>query len=872
MAYRPKHPVIIVVNADGGGYVRQFDTMSEAKEFYKTITTDGVAYLYASTKASLAFGEASDSIPEYDNGMTYGTGALVKLNGTVYSLINFIGAGGYGPVTHPSAWTTDVTLPPPAPPISSTGSNEGVQKGMSFTVNQLPSGNPFLNPPSVDDILLSTTEECGFVRLYDRDGVEFNGSFLNQTVKRYSSGRVDYETKGQGNSPCFYPIGFRIDNQFLTSEVKIDGKIIYSLDFGGTVYGPYYNPRYILRNPVIYTVADGDGGTTQVRENGVCRIEERQNNVPDKITWVDYAVGDSPYSFNDVGLGITERIGQPIPNGRYLVTYKVDGDERIHSGAWVGRIENVDEGIVVWKFEAQTPDQPPPPPCSVRRPVANPVNGESTVECDPTIIYPFSVYEDCEPPLTVMLEGQTITLGTNTKRGMDNGYGEVIWGQCTGMVYVANGTLVLSGTNLNYFSDGEGSYYIEDKNANPCPPEGSIISNEQTDITVIINNYTYNVGYSYERTVANGNCGQGVEIGSEYTPNGTLITEDENNKYYSNGIGGYYSEPTTPQITGYEGEEDRITVAGSSVVSRTRTRPQYSNGTNGDWSEWNYTPNGTFYASDESYNYYSNGSGGYYSEPRQQQCPSSGTQIGSDSGYYTVDVGCGNWVTGNWSSSTYADGSCGTYTNGSANYVSNGTLLGNCNNFNYYSNGSGGSYQGEYTGGGGSTCDSYGTWIEGSNSDIQVSNPCGGTWIVGASTYSVYADGNCGTYSESGSNYYSYETYLGNCNDYNYYSDGNGSYRQGEYTGSYPSAGSPTGNTSSGTNYLEINGVQYENGTYVSTQFHDGSGGYYIGNYQYSYTSYGHYFGSQSYYDWANMYDVYTYYYSDGTGGYYTSY
>lgn len=860
MQYRPQYCTIVVRNTDGGGYLRQFRTLAEAKDAYASISDSGATvYLYQPPTRSLASFEAGSNVPDYNNGVTYGTGDQVKFQGKIYQLNNFIGAAGYTPASHPNQWTEVTSFTPPnTPPISSTGSEiteNGVTRSpFSFTAQQ--------------NLVGATMTKIG-CEIHPMTDADFNTVLCAVFPKyRYTlpDGSILSEELGEKNTNgCFYPAGFKLQfTEGKTDDVYLKTRIINSLDYGGMVYGPYYQVRVFLGYERWYDVADGNGSFISQPLVGV--PTRRANN---SIEWEYQQNGDVPYkasieSVND--WKNWEKLGEPIPNGNYLVTYKVSGDDRIHSGYWSVSLFG---GGDRWKFTPSEPDQPPPPPCSILLRTFNPETSQVEDDCDPDIVYPFSVEENCEEPVTVVIESQTFILGTNKKKGMDNGYGDVVWGPCSGMIYIPYGTLIYQGSELKYFSDGQGSYYTETVNPdNPCTPSGTILSDDRTDITVDINGVNYTVGYSYERTVADGNCGTGLEVGSEYTPNGTLITEDTSNEYYSDGVGGYYSET---KITGYEGDEDHITVVGVSVVSRTRTRPQYKDGTTGEWSEWNYTPNGTFYFSDESYNYYANGGGGYYTEPKQQECPSAGTQIGSDSGEYTVNVGCGNWVTGNWSSSTFADGNCGTYSNGSANYVGYGILLGNCNDYNYYSNGSGGYYQGEYTGGG-NNCDSYGTWLNGSNSDITVNSPCGGSWIVGSSYYSVYADGNCGTYSESGNNYYSSDTFLGNCNDYNYYSDGNGSYRQGEFTGSYPSAGSPTGNTSSGTNYLEINGVQYENGTFIATEYHDGSGGYYLGNYQYSYTSYGHYFGSQSYYDWASMNDVYTYYYSDGTGGYYTSY
>jgi hypothetical protein len=559
MKYRPQYCTIVVRNTDGSGYLRQFRTLSEAKDAYASISESGASvYLYQPPTRSLASFEAGSNVPDYNNGVTYGTGDQVKFQGKIYQLNNFIGAAGYTPASHPNQWTEVTSFTPPnTPPISSTGS--------------------------------------------------------------------------------------------------------------------------------------------EITENGITR---------------------SPFSFT---------AQQNLANS-------------------------------------------------------------------------FSVEENCEEPLTVIIDSQLFVLGTNKKNGVNNGYGEIIWGPCSGMVYLSNGTQFYQNSEFKYYSNGSGGYYTETLNPdNPCSESGTTISSSQKThqlYIVEIDSYA-DVGNYIEYVFADGNCG-------EYTVNGEI-------QYYSSG---------------------------------------------------------TQIASNTAYNFLSNGMGGYYSEPKY--CAPYGEYISTEfGGWLTVYISELNssYNAGSSSIVTYADGYCGTYTSTTDSWNSYGTFITSDSSYNYYSNGSGGYYS-EYVGGG-NNCDSYGTWLEGSNSDIVVNNPCGGTWTVGQSTYSVYADGNCGTYSESGNNYYSYETYLGNCNDYNYYSDGNGSYRQGEYTGSYPSAGTPTGNTSSGTNYLDINGVQYENGTYSATEFHDGSGGYYLGDYQYSYTSYGHYFGSQSYYDWSNMYDVYTYYYSDGMGGYY---
>ncbi len=128
-------------------------------------------------------------------------------------------------------------------------------------------------------------------------------------------------------------------------------------------------------------------------------------------------------------------------------------------------------------------------------------------------------------------------------------------------------------------------------------------------------------------------------------------------------------------------------------------------------------------------------------------------------------------------------------------------------------------------------------------------------YTIGQSTYDVISNGmGQAEYNGTGSTYYDYGTYITTYDGYNYYSDGTG----GVYTEqvpSYPEYGTTTGNTSNGTNYIDINGTQYENGSYSGTEYNDGNGGYYW-DYSYSYQYYGYEFTSG--------------YYSDGNGGYYS--
>lgn len=98
---------------------------------------------------------------------------------------------------------------------------------------------------------------------------------------------------------------------------------------------------------------------------------------------------------------------------------------------------------------------------------------------------------------------------------------------------------------------------------------------------------------------------------------------------------------------------------------------------------------------------------------------------------------------------------------------------------------------------------------------------------AGTYDWAELTDGVCGTYYSNTYYWYPYGTYIGGIPYNNVYSDGAGSYYLESTVPSYPSYGTPTGNTSSGTNYITIEGFDYENGSYFSTEYNDGVGGTY---------------------------------------------
>jgi hypothetical protein len=143
-----------------------------------------------------------------------------------------------------------------------------------------------------------------------------------------------------------------------------------------------------------------------------------------------------------------------------------------------------------------------------------------------------------------------------------------------------------------------------------------------------------------------------------------------------------------------------------------------------------------------------------------------------------------------------------------------------------------------------------------------------GEYPAGTNTYVVYVLNGEPTDSGAATSSSYYESGTRISEDNYYYWDGQGGvYYEEPYNP--PSNGTPTGNTTSGSNFVEINGSNYFNGTYSGTEVHDGVGGTYW-EYSYSYESYGYVFTSEWIYDMETSYGYTLYHKSNGSGGYYS--
>lgn len=576
MSYRPKHPLIVVVNADGSGYTLQFSTFAEAKTAYASIQTTGVAYLYPSARKSLAEGDGYADIPEYNNGMTYGTGALVSLNGTVYRLINFIGAGGYGPITHPAAWTTDVVLPRALPAISSTGLNDGARRGITFTNAEniafpdppCPSAETILEQAKTSVVNVSingtdyqigtktfnlvangdcTASEDSVVFDYVSDGTQVATDGTNNYI---SNGDGTYRTEPIAPSEPQI-IGYQGFEDFLTNEFfsavyrtrvrpQYDNGTFgewseWSYQPSGTLYGSdaeynYYSDGADSYYSELKPVCDAAG--TQITGTGGDHTVD--------VGCGSYIIGtyyDNTYADGACG-SYNESGSNYVPEGTSIGTcgtndYISNGDGTYYPQS-LCEDADLHAGVAGWTYDGCYWSYVEPCPASGDVLSTDSGTYYADVGCGNFAVGDWSsaTYADGN-------------CGSYTQGGNN---------------YVANGQLVGTCNNYNYYSNGVGGAYqgestCEDSTLHSndttwtydgchwsqCPDAWTLINETITPIYVDVGCGNFEIGYTYEITGHDGNCGTYTETGNNYVAFETIIGYCNDMTYYSDGNGGYFS-------------------------------------------------------------------------------------------------------------------------------------------------------------------------------------------------------------------------------------------------------------------------------------------------------------------------------------------
>lgn len=193
----------------------------------------------------------------------------------------------------------------------------------------------------------------------------------------------------------------------------------------------------------------------------------------------------------------------------------------------------------------------------------------------------------------------------------------------------------------------------------------------------------------------------------------------------------------------------------------------YSDGNGGSIHEsglYEFNPNGYQIPTEQSW---AEGSIRYISVGQWAFWYNYGYYLGQNS--YSNDYSTSCWTVsiGGYTNNVYADGNGGTYESFAGGGWSSEADIGDCEGYRYHHNGYGTvtSYWIDTGGGGGNNYPSYGTFLDGSSSGITTNinwsgYDTGGSYVsgnqdiqIGTSYNNNYADGNGGSYNESGSSY-----------------------------------------------------------------------------------------------------------------------
>lgn len=841
MSYNPKHCTILVVNEDGSGFLRQYKTLSEAKEAYKLISAEGgkAVYLYPPATKSISY----------------------KAAGT----------------------------PPPISNTDSEVNEDGVtRKPVSFTSEQnITFGASVATPSDVDGMIMSC-EQATFLDYVGNQftslskPVGFFGSYEQNGVVKQLRASYPIGTKG-----CNLPNGYksRRYGSFivgLSEEFKID-----SIDNG--LYGEYYYVRIQYHMKIPVNISDGQGGVVSgfhygcdipfdEYEENISKLEQ-DGSVNYRITvYPKYQEGQIPYKlvFKPNGFIESQKSGSPIQNGNYLVSYwknPANASEGIASGYWSFRMVHTPElgeqkeYSPRIKFIPIEPEDPPPPQNSVRKAITNDAGVVIDEVFDEFFVKnPYRIQEDMYP-IEVQIEGSDVVVGTHSKIGIDDGWGTEYWGPFRDF-YITSGVKIHETENWNYYSDGIGGWVTTPKGGGECATAGTILSSSSETVYVSILGEPYEIGESITTATADGICGENTDVSTTYLPSGELITIINEENYRSNGIGGYNIYPIEGQLIG--GSEISVYVVITeegdySAVVGSFQRTSYTDGFGGSYNEdgaITYVPYGTeIYSSGSGgSDYFSDGLGGYYAV--SVPCDEAGTVI------QTIPNGAVDiYITeisemapvGQSYTRTYADGFCGTYTSTYTDWYAYGWSIAVGGGYEYFSNGEGGYYAEPVVP---PPCDPEGTTISSNTTDRYIYiNELALDVVAGSDYENTYADGNCGSYTDSGGSWYSYGSQIGSDESYYYLSDENGGYylevidtplEPCDESGAVLSEYSQTEYI-----YIEEMSNQYANGYSYDNTYADGSCG--------SYSDSGTVYESDGY-EFAR--DNSFSYLSDGNGGY----
>jgi hypothetical protein len=722
MPTEPKQFAVFILNADGSGTVRQFETWQDAMTAYAAEDASGKAvYLYTTPAKSVGIGNAPILAPATTPvafTAVQNTGQYQWPEHPPLPRPQDPPQGPFAPDNGYDAWLTYCVANPDHRECSIPGKPKF---GSEVTVCVLNIFNSFPER-STDGTTYPGSRPS--IRLADGMG----GTFAAEGEERWSSEGLPFR---RWYAPCEYPDGFREYQDFRAITFK---EIAISSLVGMTVR-TIKNPTALLRGKRKLFRYSGNVAIEVLEEQGVLKrglaLNERELEVN---ALREYVAGEPVFDFGfaDAVMGVAVTFplkpenddnSEVVDEVTELVNVTVTETGRTHQvgnrsadilkPSFIttppGEIRNINYdleagvGSGFWdvKMTSPTEFQFYFTPTGNTPPDARPPEGWAGV-----VVRGES--PDSDNPLGGEFEG------IDTTGVPDGGTYQGPWTY----FYFDADVLIDSDEDNDYYTNGTGGYYAEAKEPEP------------------------EVSYDYEyNDIVVEESGQEVRTGSRRREilSGGLYGEWE--PWVYDPVGTAYEDAVMSNANW------RYTSPCGEFVYKNAHKPITANGSGGYTvgEEVDDSPgSGTILQTCEQENlrYLADGEGYYTTE---EICTASGEMVDSTNDDVTYNgSGCGTWTIGVDWSSTYTDGNCGTYTDSGRTY--NVGDIGSCNGYIYSVDADGNISQRP-------DCPASGDLIsEGEPTDVTHTNNCG-TYTIGYTLTNTYADGNCGSYTSGTGGY-----------------------------------------------------------------------------------------------------------------------
>ena len=243
-------------------------------------------------------------------------------------------------------------------------------------------------------------------------------------------------------------------------------------------------------------------------------------------------------------------------------------------------------------------------------------NGQGGVIIPPTIVKLWPNKDEIEfmpaEPVNTSIDGVVVTLGQKIVKKTWTGIQFAPPQTEDTFIWVPAGFSLLIKDEVEYLSDGDGWYTQRDLPPyHGCDPAGFVYSElSQTPIMYNLSFYygidlDVQIGTTYERMVADGECGEVQSTQQDFVAGGTTVFEDDEWVYKK--LEGLQSVYRVRRITV---EPIMVNIPCGQVQVGTKSFLYDGTGTD----QYDYVPQGAFLVYCNPYNYYSSGQGEVYTE------------------------------------------------------------------------------------------------------------------------------------------------------------------------------------------------------------------------------------------------------------------